>query len=123
MLFTCVRFAILLFVKNGIKTNLVNGTSKRDFLRHHVWLESDSKVIIDITCAQFNGEKGFSDCIDSIHIGKGNIVHKVFSYNKQIEAPTIFLDKRFYNTFNGKQNPYQRTLLEVYDILNNYIKF
>ena len=107
----------------NVRTNIINGSNIDDPFWHHVWLETESKIIIDITCDQFNGRKGFPDLIEPVHVGTGNTVHKVFSHNKQVEFPTVFWDKSRYETFTGDPNPYQKTLLEVYNILNDYINF
>lgn len=122
----CSHVSDLLYwylLKNNVGTTIINGTNIYDSFWHHVWLETESKIIIDITCDQFNGRKEFSDFIWPIYVGTGNIVHEIFSNNKQVESPTVFWDKKHYETFTGEPNPYQKTLLEIYNILNEYIDF
>ena len=42
-------------LEHGIETRQVNGTCRKDSQWHHVWLETENGIVIDITGDQFIG--------------------------------------------------------------------
>lgn len=83
----CSHVSDLLYwylLKNNVGKTIINGTNIYDSFWHHVWLETESKIIIDITCDQFNGRKEFSDFIWPIYVGTGNIVHEIFPITSKL---------------------------------------
>lgn len=108
-------------LEHGIKTSLVNGVCKEDRNWHHVWLETEDGIVIDITCDQFIGRFVTEEEAESVHVGGEGIVHRIFSVNRETEDQTIFTEPDKYTGFGGRPNPYQERLIEIDKIIREYL--
>lgn len=108
-------------LENGIETRQINGACEYDDSRRHVWLETNDKKVIDITCDQFNDEFKLSQIIDSVYIGEENEVHKIFSVDRCVERNTNFTDSSLFEGFNKQPNFRQKKLIELYEIIEKYL--
>lgn len=108
-------------LEHGIKTSLVNGVCKEDRNWHHVWLETEEGVVIDITSDQFIGRLVTEEETKAVHVGGEGIVHRLFSVNRVIEDQTIFTELDKYTGFGGCPNPYKQRLIELDRIIREYL--
>lgn len=106
----------------GIQTYQINGVNKYDSSWHHVWLVTSKEgLVIDITEEQFIGKIIKRNEIRPYLVGEEGIVHKIFCAQREEEVNTRFVDKRDYTGFNNTPNPRQKVLIEVYDIVKQYL--
>ena len=109
-------------LEKGIKTRKVNGGLKSDETWHHVWLLTEDDIVIDITGDQFIGEiPKLNEKPKSVYIGKEGELQKLFCLNKTIELNTNFINKNEFTGFNKQPNPYQKRLIDIYEIICQYI--
>lgn len=117
---TCDILGYLLSVE-GINTIQINGTHRKDPLRHHVWLKTENGVIIDITEDQFAGELLDEKDVEIIRVGKEGPAQKLFGKNRIVQPHTNFTDPREFSDFGGCPNPRQKRLMEVYAVIEKYL--
>ena len=108
-------------LENGIETYLVNGICRKDSQWHHVWLETDDGIVIDITTEQFIGKLVAEDEAEAVHVGGEGTVHRLFCVDRVIEKRTIFTDPNEFTDFGGRPNPYQKRLIELDEIIREYL--
>lgn len=108
--------------EKGVKTEQVNGSLEFDETWHHVWLLTEDGIVIDITGDQFIGKiSELKENPKSVYIGEEGELQKLFCLNKIIQLNTNFIDKNEFTNFNNQPSPYQKRLLEIYEIINEYI--
>lgn len=108
-------------LENGIETRLINGTCRKDSQWHHVWLETDDGIVIDITSDQFIGRLVTEEEAEAVHIGREGLVHRIFCKNRVLEDQTIFTDADQFTGFGGRPSSYQQTLIELNSIIREYL--
>ena len=106
---------------HGIRTYQINGESKFDHQRRHVWLIAYDKIVIDITGDQFSGHRGFDRFIEPVIVGAETSTHKVFCCQRYSEENTVFTDPQYYNGFGGTPNYRQSKLIDAYEIIKKYL--
>lgn len=106
--------------ERGINTYSVNGEytgNEFEYKRWHEWLETEDKTtIIDITGDQFNKEFNLKEYVLPVHVGNENIVHEMFSLNKQKRQNT-----EFYICSEFDDNIRKRKLRKLYCIIQEYL--
>ncbi len=108
--------------EKGIKTTQENGVCKFDETWHHVWLLTEDFIVIDITGDQFIGIiPELKEKPKSVYIGEEGELQKLFCLNKVIQANTNFISKNEFTGFNKQPNLYQKRLIEIYEIICQYI--
>ena len=108
-------------LEHGIETRQVNGTCRKDSHWHHVWLETEDGIVIDITGDQFIGRLVTAKEVEAVHVGQEGTVHKIFCVNRVLEITTIFTDPNEYTDFGGRPSAYQQRLIDVYEIVRSYL--
>ena len=109
-------------LERGIITHQVNCVSKYDESWHHVWLETNDGILIDITGDQFIGRiSQLKETPKAVYVGEKGQIHNIFCMNREIESNTNFIDKNQFTTFNGVPNPRQKTLIQLYKIISKYL--
>ena len=88
---------------------------------HHVWLLTETGMIIDITEDQFAGILLESKDVVVVRVGKEGPAQKLFSKDRIKQPNTIFSDQNEYTDFGGRPNPRQKRLLEVYNTIKRYL--
>lgn len=108
-------------LENGIETHQINGVYRHDRSWHHVWLITNNNVIIDITEDQFLGKISSVKTFRNVHVGAEGEVQKQFDQNRRYEENTNFVDPNEFLGFAGQPNVRQRTLIELYRIICQYL--
>lgn len=109
-------------LERGIITHQVNCVSKYDESWHHVWLETNDEIIIDITGDQFIGRiSQLNEIPKEIYVGEKGQIHKIFCMNRKIELNTNFIQENNPTTFNEVTNPRKKTLIQLYKIISKYL--
>ena len=109
------------FHEHNIHTILVNGKHIDCQTWHHIWLQTDNNIVIDITCDQFNGENGFSDNFPKVHVGNKLQVHDKFSFQINNEERMFFNDNSTFSGFQGISNKREKDLQIMYKIIKKYL--
>lgn len=104
-------------LEHGIVTHQVNGTHKYDHAWHHVWLVTETEIVIDITGDQFIGKLVSGEDVLPVHIGSENIVHRIFCEDRIFEKNTNFTDARAFTGIDGRPNLRQSRLIKIYEII------
>ena len=107
--------------EQGIRTYQINGESKFNHQRRHVWLVTCDEIVIDITGDQFSGQQGFDRFIEPVVVGNETSTHKVFCRKRYREENTLFLDPQYYNGFGNTPNYRQSKLIEAYAIIKKHL--
>lgn len=106
----------------GIQTYQINGVNKYDSSWRHVWLVTLKEgLVIDITEKQFIGKIITQNEIRPHLVGEEGVVHKIFCKQREKEDNTRFVDVRDYTGFNNTPNSRQKVLIEVYNIVKQYL--
>lgn len=117
---TCDILGYLLSEEN-IKTVQLNGAYNKDPSRRHVWLKTEKGIIIDITENQFVGKLLDENDVELVRVGIEGPAQKLFSRNRVEQPNTSFTDPREFTDFGGRPNPRQKRLIEVFDIIKEYL--
>ena len=117
---TCDILGYLLSEEN-IKTVQINGAYNKDPSQRHVWLKTEKGVIIDITENQFAGKLLDEKDVELVRVGIEGPAQKLFSRNRVVQPNTIFTDPREFTDFGGRPNPRQKRLIEVFEIIKEYL--
>lgn len=117
---TCDILAYLLSVEK-IKTVQINGVCRKDSSRHHVWLETETGVVIDITESQFAGKLLDETEVEIVRVGTEGPAQKLFSKSRIKQPHTIFTDPREYTGFGGRPNARQERLIQVFAVIKKYL--
>lgn len=94
---------------------------KKDPTQRHVWLKTEKGVIIDITENQFAGKLLDEKDVALVRVGIEGPVQKLFSKYRVEQPNTIFTDPREYTDFGGRPNPRQKSLIEVFEVIKEYL--
>lgn len=104
-------------LEHGIETTQVNGAYKHNRVRHHVWLTTEDRIVIDITADQFIDELVSKDEVEEVHVGREGTIHKMFCCDRVFQNNTIFTDVDRYNGFGGCPDARQKRLIDLYKII------
>ena len=117
---TCDLLGYYLY-KNKIETHQINCACKADVSRRHVWLETDSGLIIDITGDQFNDKLPLLRPVSPVYVGRETELHKLFCLNKICEENTNFTDEECFYGFGKQPSRRQKDLKDLYEIIERYL--
>ena len=117
---TCDLLGQYLF-ENNIETYQMNGKCKYDAKWHHVWLLTKDEIVIDITGDQFINKLVSPKEVKEVHVGIEGKIHRIFDLERKPEKNTVFTDPNKFTDFGGRPNKRQKTLMEVYEIICQYL--
>lgn len=108
-------------LRENIHTVQINGAYIHDPSVYHVWLKTDTGIVIDITEEQFGGDLLNKADVEKVRVGSEGPVQKLFC-KKRIQQPNvIFWDPTLYS--HGMPSPRQRCLMDVYNIIVQFMNF
>lgn len=109
-------------LERGIETSQVNGSFKDGGIWHHVWLLTNDGLVIDITGDQFIGKiSQLNENPKRVYVGEEGELQKLFCVNRCNNSNTNFMDKNEFTNFGGQPNARQKTLIEAYEIISQYL--
>lgn len=104
----------------GIETVQINGTYFKDEMQHHVWLQTEAGVIIDITEDQFAETIADHNDVVTVRVGDEGHVQRAFCMNRTKQENTGFMNSREYMGFNKTPSVRQKRLNEIYQVIKEH---
>lgn len=104
----------------GIETVQINGTYFKDETQHHVWLQTEAGVIIDITEDQFAETIADHNDVVTVRVGDEGPVQRAFCMNRTKQENTGFMNSREYMGFNKTPSVRQKRLKEIYQVIKEH---
>lgn len=113
---TCDVLAYLLSLA-GVETVQIKGTYIKDETQHHVWLQTEAGVIIDITEDQFAGTIADYNEVVTVRVGDEGPVQRAFCMNRTVQENTGFMNPSEYMGFNKAPSVRQKRQKEIYQVI------